>query len=62
VVAAPSAALDYLPLAEQAHKVATVVVPSTAPTNPTAQAAAAVQVVMAETLWLRLTAETAAQA
>jgi hypothetical protein len=60
--AAHRLAQGYRPVAEQAHKVATVVVLSTALTNPTVLAAAAVQVVMAETLWLRPTAGTAAQA
>jgi hypothetical protein len=50
VAAAHRSAQGYRPVAEQAHKVATAAVPSTALTNPTAQAAVVVLAAQAETL------------
>ena len=62
VAAAHNVAQVYRPAAEQAHKAAMVVVPSTAPINLTAQVAVAVLAAAVETLWPHPTAETVALA
>jgi hypothetical protein len=62
VVAVLRGVLAFLLLGVAALKAATVAVPSTAPINPTAQAAVVVLAVTVETLWPHPTAEMVAQA